>query len=94
MALYYNQIHNFKLKTIINDEIIFSLATPFGQVPILEHNGKIVFQSQAICRYLGRELKLAGNNNWESMEVDMIVDTLTDLRMSKFVLFKRKIVLN
>lgn len=41
-------------------------------------------QSIAICRYLGRELKIAGSNNWESLEIDAIVDTIQDLRQSMY----------
>ncbi|KAF5279379.1 hypothetical protein FQA39_LY05489 [Lamprigera yunnana] len=53
---------------------------PFGQVPVLEIDGKQTYQSVAICRYLAREVKLCGLNDWEDMEIDAIVDTINDLR--------------
>ncbi|KAJ3663469.1 hypothetical protein Zmor_007728 [Zophobas morio] len=56
-------------------------STPFGQVPVMEHNGKQICQSAAICRYLGKMVNLAGNNDWENLEIDSIVDTMNDLRM-------------
>ena len=59
------------------------IETPFGVLPILEHNGKVVGQSLAINRYLAKKVKLAGNNDWENLEIDAMVDTISDLRPSK-----------
>lgn len=56
---------------------------PFGQVPVLEHNGKVVGQSLSIARYAGKQAKLAGNDDWENLEIDSIADTYNDLRLSK-----------
>lgn len=58
---------------------------PMGQIPILEVDGKVVHQSLAITRYLGRELGLAGANSWDDLEIDVAVDTVNDFRASKFV---------
>lgn len=59
------------------------LETPFGQLPTLEHNGKVVNQSIAIARYAAKKANLAGNDDWENLEIDSVVDTLTDLFKSK-----------
>lgn len=56
-------------------------STPFGQMPVLEIDGKKMHQSIAICRYLGKKLALAGENDWESAQIDMAVDTVLDLRI-------------
>lgn len=56
---------------------------PFGQVPVLEVDGKKINQSTAICRYLAKQYKLAGKDDWEALEIDAIVDTIHDLRSSK-----------
>ncbi|XP_019878999.1 glutathione S-transferase isoform X2 [Aethina tumida] len=56
-------------------------SMPFGQMPILEHNGKVVNQSIAIARYVAKQVKLVGNNDWEDLEIDSIVDTINDFRM-------------
>lgn len=53
---------------------------PFGKAPVLEIEGKQTHQSVAICRYLARQLNLVGKDEWESFQVDMIVDTINDLR--------------
>jgi len=53
---------------------------PFGQTPVLEVNGKRAHQSVAICRYLAKQVKLVGENDWENLEIDTIVDTIGDLR--------------
>ncbi|XP_078037760.1 uncharacterized protein LOC144470457 [Augochlora pura] len=59
---------------------------PFGQVPVLEVDGKKVAQSVAISRYLAKQFGLAGKNDWEALEIDVIVDTIHDLR-SKIAAF-------
>ncbi|XP_049803137.1 glutathione S-transferase-like [Schistocerca nitens] len=56
-------------------------STPYGKLPLLEIDGKKMHQSTAICRYLGKKLGLAGENDWESAEIDMAVDTITDFRL-------------
>ena len=53
---------------------------------MLEHEGKQVGQSRAIARYLAKKVKLAGNDDWENLEIDAIVDTINDLRLSELLL--------
>lgn len=60
-----------------------SLATPMGQMPILEVDGKVVHQSAAILRYLGRRFGLAGSNDWEALLIETVADSITDFRISK-----------
>ena len=52
---------------------------PFGQVPILEVDGKVLSQSITIARYLARQHGLAGKNDWEQAQADMYVDCYADL---------------
>uniref|UniRef100_A0A1Y1L6P0 glutathione transferase n=2 Tax=Photinus pyralis TaxID=7054 RepID=A0A1Y1L6P0_PHOPY len=54
---------------------------PFGETPVLEFNGVTAHQSVAICRYLAKQVKLAGTNDLEDLEIDTIVDTVVDLRL-------------
>ncbi|XP_076294014.1 glutathione S-transferase-like [Lasioglossum baleicum] len=54
---------------------------PFGQVPVLEIDGKKVNQSAAISRYLAKQFGLAGKNDWEALEIDIAVDTIHDVRL-------------
>lgn len=56
---------------------------PFGQTPILTVDGKIANQSVAIARYAAKKVKLVGSNDWEDLEIDAIVDTINDFRISK-----------
>nr|WCC58243.1 glutathione S-transferase [Pharsalia antennata] len=60
---------------------ILKPSTPFGQLPILEHKGKTAYQSIAICRYLAKQVKLVGKDDWEDLEIDATVDTINDLRI-------------
>ncbi|XP_011497084.1 PREDICTED: glutathione S-transferase-like [Ceratosolen solmsi marchali] len=56
-------------------------STLFGQIPILEVDGKKINQSTAICRYLAKQFGLTGKNDWENLEIDATVDTINDLRI-------------
>ncbi len=56
---------------------------PLGQLPILEIDGKSLFQSIAICRYLAKKVGLVGNTAVEDYEIDNAVDNLNDLRSSE-----------
>ncbi|GFU07838.1 hypothetical protein TNCV_3551571 [Trichonephila clavipes] len=50
--------------------------SPFGVLPILLVDGKIVAQQNGIARYLARELDLVGKNNEEAAICDMVMDGL------------------
>ncbi|XP_063218212.1 glutathione S-transferase-like isoform X2 [Bacillus rossius redtenbacheri] len=54
-------------------------TTPFGKVPVLEVDGKVLHQSASICRYLAKKFGLAGSSDEESLQIDMIVDTIEDV---------------
>lgn len=67
------------------------LETPFGMLPVLEIDGKVVSQSNAISRYLAKQYGLAGKDEWEALQCDVLVDTLGDLKQSKlFIISNRK----
>ncbi|GFY38918.1 probable glutathione S-transferase 7 [Trichonephila inaurata madagascariensis] len=50
--------------------------SPFGVLPILLVDGKIVAQQNGIARYLARELDLVGKTNEEAAICDMVMDGL------------------
>lgn len=56
---------------------------PFGKVPVLEIDGKIVNQSVAISRYLAKKAGLAGNDEFESLLIDVAVDNIYEMRQGK-----------
>ncbi|KAK6633934.1 hypothetical protein RUM43_001535 [Polyplax serrata] len=60
----------------------YKKRTPFGMVPVLEVEGHTISQSNAIARYLAKKHNLAGKNDWESLECDILVDTLSDLKQA------------
>ncbi|XP_045451695.1 glutathione S-transferase 2-like [Melitaea cinxia] len=55
-------------------------SMPFGQMPVLEIDGKQYAQSLAISRYLGRKYGLNGKDIEEAFEIDQNVDFLNDIR--------------
>jgi glutathione S-transferase len=55
---------------------------PFGQVPVLEFDGKLLSQSYAIARYIARQHGLAGQGDWEQAQVDMYADCIKDFMIS------------
>jgi len=55
---------------------------PFGKVPVLEIDGKVLNQSTAIARYLAKKAGLAGSDDWESLLIDIAVDNIHDLRQA------------
>jgi len=55
-------------------------SMPWGQMPILETpDGKVLSQTLAICRYLGRKYDLVGDNEWEAAKCDEYADAMVDL---------------
>ena len=60
------------------------MTTPGAQLPVLEVDGKVIGQSMAITRFLARKYNLAGKNEWEEAEADMIVDCIDDTFNGKY----------
>ncbi|KAH7699546.1 Nagst-1 protein [Aphelenchoides avenae] len=52
---------------------------PYGQVPLLEVDGKPLAQSTAIYRYLARQFGLAGKDDYEAAKLDEFSDYLKDV---------------
>lgn len=63
------------------------LVMPFGKLPVLEIDGKVLNQSMAICRYLAKKAGLVGSDDWESLLIDVAVDNINDLRLGKQYFF-------
>ncbi|XP_050477729.1 glutathione S-transferase-like [Bombus huntii] len=58
---------------------VFS-ATPFGQLPTLEINGKVYSQTLPICRYLAKQFNLLGKTDLDTLQIDAIASALYDFR--------------
>src|SRR4051812_20217541 len=52
---------------------------PLGKIPALEHDGRTMFESNAICRYLAsfQPSSLYPQNAWERGQIDQWVDYVT-----------------
>ncbi|XP_005093139.2 probable glutathione S-transferase 7 [Aplysia californica] len=56
----------------------YKKATPFGQTPTLEVDGKLIAQSTAIAAFLAREFGFHGKTNMESLEIDQWLNLKQD----------------
>ena len=56
-------------------------SMPLGQVPVLEMGDKKYPQSLAIAAYLAREFGLYGKTNLDSLKIDVIAQTVFELRI-------------
>jgi len=57
---------------------------PYGQLPVLEVNGEILAQSQAIARYIARKYGLYGTTPEEGCRADMVVDGVADVVKAQY----------
>jgi len=62
-------------------------SLPYGQIPLLNYNGKVICQSLTIARFLAAEFGLAGRNNLESAQANEIVDAVADLQNAMYKVF-------
>ncbi|CAG7730828.1 unnamed protein product, partial [Allacma fusca] len=59
----------------------------YGQVPMLEFDGKRLVQSLAISRYLAKQFDLVGKNDFEAAQADEIVDACRDMLIMYMIHF-------
>ena len=66
----------------------FKPQTPFGVMPVLEEDGKMLGGSIVIARYLGEKNGLASDNAWENAQIanvaDFIIDFMKELVKTRF----------
>jgi len=53
--------------------------TPFGALPLLEKDGEILAQSNAINRYVGRLTNLYPSDPWQAALCDEIMEAVEDI---------------
>ena len=57
----------------------FKPKTPYGQLPVLEVDGKMLAGSGPIERFLAEQYGLSGSNAFENTEIASILDVVDDL---------------
>ncbi len=68
----------------------FKPTTPYGSMPVLEVDGKMLAGSRSIQRYLAEEFGLAGTNAFENAELDSIIDIGVDVSTQLATIFPEK----
>merc|ERR1711936_1362778 len=66
------------------------MGTPFGQLPMLEIDGKCFSQSKAISIYLAQEFGLYGKNNMDAFTINQVLDLLEDMIQLAIKFFTEK----
>ena len=59
----------------------FEKITPFGQLPVLEHDGFVLAQSGAIRRYVASTIGLSGVSPQQDARADEVTETALDLTL-------------
>ncbi len=68
----------------------FKPKTPYGKIPVLEVDGKLLAGSGPIARYLAEEHGLAGSNAFENAELAGLNDLIEDVQMKMILMFYEK----
>ena len=68
----------------------FKPKTPFGTMPVLEEDGKMVGGSLVIARYLGEKHGIAGGDAWENAKIANIVDFVSDFMQEMTKVYMEK----
>ncbi|RDD47888.1 S-crystallin SL11 [Trichoplax sp. H2] len=56
-----------------------NVPNPFHQLPILEKDGNVMIQSNAISNYLAMEFGFHGNDNMEKYKIEMVGESIYDM---------------
>ncbi|XP_055341706.1 glutathione S-transferase 1-like [Paramacrobiotus metropolitanus] len=65
-------------------------STPFGQLPLLEIDGKMFGQSAAFARLLAKRYGLAGKDEFEQAQVDAIIDYQKDIQAAMAIWWREE----
>jgi len=62
----------------------------YCQLPVLEDDGEVIYQSMAIARYLAKKYGLGGASNMDNAQIDEVVCVLNDLFDTLVPIYKMK----
>ncbi|XP_076239149.1 glutathione S-transferase S4 [Calliopsis andreniformis] len=71
---------DIRLEHSSKDWINMKPTTPFGQMPVLEIDGKEYAQTLPICHYLAKQFNLLGKTDLDTLQIDAIANALHDFR--------------
>ena len=84
---YENQFVDRETWPVEKKRLMETGENPFGQVPVVSHNGKTLFQSAAFTRYYAKKLGLHGSNPDEEYQIDNLYDCVADATKDSLVLY-------
>jgi len=83
LALHLGKVPFENVTSMKLDELRASGKATFGQMPILEVDGKTVVQTGAIARYCGKQGGFyPRDDDWAAAKIDEIIDTATDMTVA------------
>ena len=65
-------------------------STPFGQVPTVEFDGEQITQSNALCRYFGKQAGLYPEDEYQALLCDEVMDVVEDVTNKLVATFRLK----
>uniref|UniRef100_A0A914WSG2 glutathione transferase n=1 Tax=Plectus sambesii TaxID=2011161 RepID=A0A914WSG2_9BILA len=65
-------------------------TTPYGTLPLLEVDGRVIAQSIAISNYLSKKFDMNGENEWEAVKAEELVQAMHDVRQPVRAWWKEK----
>ncbi|KAK6993690.1 S-crystallin SL11 [Biomphalaria glabrata] len=78
------QFEDVRLETFLPED---KAKTPFGQLPVLEIDGKMYAQSVAIATYLAREFGFYGETNLDALRIDEIVQLTQEIMNAAYTAY-------
>uniref|UniRef100_A0A0A9WZL5 glutathione transferase n=1 Tax=Lygus hesperus TaxID=30085 RepID=A0A0A9WZL5_LYGHE len=81
------EFEDFRIDSYMEFATKYKPNMPFGKMPVLKIGEDRFFQSIALCRYLGKQANLGGDNLREDLEIDMFIESLSDVRSTVWTYF-------
>uniref|UniRef100_A0A0N5BYC9 glutathione transferase n=1 Tax=Strongyloides papillosus TaxID=174720 RepID=A0A0N5BYC9_STREA len=86
----YARINFIDVRVLSHEWDTIKDSMPFQQLPVLEFDGKTLFQSAAIEKYLAKQFGYMGANDFEDAQIDQILLSINDVMLNFNILVEAK----